>query len=247
MTPDTEAPDADSDADGLPIVEPPFDDATADDPDDAKTDDTPPPDRTGDRHVPGILLAAGMSTRFGDRNKLLVEIEGEPIVRHAARTLLDSAVGSVTVVVGYEADRIREALVDLPVSFVANPEYWTGQASSVRRGIDAIRADAAVFRPTDGPDAAVFALGDMPFVESASVDALVDAHRAGVSDALAAAYRGERGNPALFGSRHFGALASVSGDVGGRDIITSAGTLVETGDPGVRRDVNVPGDVAGDA
>ena len=97
----------------LPVVEPP--------------EDTPAPEAC----VAGVLLAAGRSERFGDANKLLVEAEGAPLVRHAADTLLESRVDSVTVVVGHEAGRIREALHGLDVDFVENPNYREGQATYV--------------------------------------------------------------------------------------------------------------------
>ena len=93
----------------------------------------------------------------------------------------------------------------------------------------------------------MFALGDMPDVVPSSVDALIDAYGAGAGDALAAAHEGERGNPVLFDARHFDDLADVDGDVGGREILLDgdASALVETGDPGVVRDVDVPGDLDG--
>lgn len=202
---------------------------------------TPPAEApAADRTVAGVLLAAGTSTRFGDRNKLLATVDGGPVVRHAAATLLASRVDSVTVVLGHEAGRVRAALDGLDVSIVENPDYREGQATSVRTGVAAVRDRADV-----DVDAIVIALGDMPFVAPSSVDALVDAYLAGAGDALAAACDGERGNPVLFDARHFDALASVEGDVGGRAILLREGRLVETGDPGVRRDVNTPGDLPG--
>jgi len=191
-----------------------------------------------DRSVAGVLLAAGTSTRFGDRNKLLATVEGTgaPVVRRAASTLLASRVDGVTVVVGHEDERVRAALDGLDVAVVENPDYRDGQATSVRAGVRAVR---------DRADAAVLALGDMPFVAPASVDALVDVYLTGRGDALAVAHEGRRGNPVLFDARYFDDLAAVEGDVGGRAILLREGRLVETGDPGVRRDVDTPADLPG--
>lgn len=200
----------------LPVVSPPFDT-----PDDAPS-------------VAGVLLAAGTSDRYGDRNKLLATHDGDPLVRGAARTLLASPVDPVIVVVGHEADRVAAALDGLDVQCVHNDAYATGQASSVREGVRAV---------PDRADAVVVALGDMPVVAPATVDLLVDAYAAGVGDALAAAHDGRRGNPVCFDRRFFDALTDVTGDVGGRSILLDHGTLVETGDPGVRRDVDEPSDL----
>ena len=91
----------------------------------------------------------------------------------------------------------------------------------------------------------MFALADMPWVTPATVRRLVHAYRAGEGAALVAAFRGERGNPVLWDATHFDALSDQSGDVGGRDLLLSVdgAVLVETGDPGVRRDVDRPPDL----
>ncbi|WP_144901412.1 nucleotidyltransferase family protein [Halobellus captivus] len=214
------------DSETLPLVSPPFDERTRD-----SGRDRP--------RVAGILLAAGTSSRFGDRNKLLAMLDGEPIVRHAARTLLESGLDPVVVVVGHEAERVATALDGLGVSFVTNDDYATGQASSVRTGIQTLlEAESPV-------DAAVLALGDMPFVAPETIETLVDAYVAGVGDALAAAHNGVRGNPVLFDRRFFGGLADISGDVGGREILlrSGAGARVAVPDPGVRRDIDEPTDL----
>lgn len=202
--------------DDLPLVEPPFDAAG------------PRPD------VAGVLLAAGTGSRFGEGNKLLASLDGEPLVRHAARTLV-AALDRVVAVVGHEAGAVESALAGLDLRTVHNPDYERGQSTSVAAGLGAVR-DA---------DAAAFALGDAPRVRPATVRTLVAAHRAGAGTALAAAHDGRRGNPVLFDAVHFDALADVEGDVGGREILLGAAdaALVETGDPGVCLDVDRPADL----
>jgi molybdenum cofactor cytidylyltransferase len=196
---------------------------------------------TPDREVTvaGVLLAAGESSRFRDGNKLLARVDGEPIVRRAARTLLESDCAPLLVVVGHEAERVREALSDLPFETVENDEYARGQATSVRAAVEAL-SDRE-----DPVDAAVFALGDMPFVAPESVRRLVAVYRDGRATAVAAASDGERGNPVLFDARYFGRLADVEGDVGGRELLREGGdaALVETGDSGVRADIDTVSDL----
>jgi len=187
--------------------------------------------------VVGVLLAGGTSSRFGDANKLLATLDGEELVRHAARTLLGSGVPTVVAVLGHEAADVEAALAGLDVRLVRNPEYEAGLSTSVARGVEAA-SDA-------GADAAVFLPGDMPRVDPATVDLLLDAHRAGVGTALAAACDGKRGNPVLFDREHFEALLAVDGDVGGRPVLVGSGggALVETGDPGVVVDVDTTDDL----
>lgn len=217
----------------LPLVSPPSDEGG--------DGDENRPDR-GARNAPrvaGVLLAAGTSSRFGDANKLLASYQGAPLVRHAARTLVEAGLAPLVAVVGHQRDQVAAALDGLGFEIVENPHYDEGQATSVRCGVEALEAGG------DDVDAAVFALGDMPAATPESVHALVDVYRTSEWTALAAAFEGRRGNPVLFDRRHFDDLTDVSGDTGGRRLLKTGdrSALVETGDPGVRRDVDTPDDL----
>ena len=182
--------------------------------------------------VVGIVLAGGTSSRFGEANKLLADLDGEPLVRHATRTLLEAALDAVIVVVGYEAEAVRAALAELDVQLVHNPDYDAGLSTTVEKGLRAVR-DVA-------PNAVVFLPGDMPAVDPATVRQLVDAYRAGLGTALAAAYDGRRGNPVLFDRQYVDALLAVDGDVGGRPVLLESddSACITTSDPGVIRDID---------
>lgn len=190
--------------------------------------------------VAGILLAAGESTRYGEENKLLELLDGDPVVRHAAETLTEAGLGAVMVVLGHEGEQVRQAVAGLGCHYVDNPDYEAGQSTSVVAGVQALFEGSLV------PDAVLFALGDMPSVAPETIRRLVGAFNAGQGDALAAAYEGERGNPVLFDAEFLPQLAGVDGDRGARDVFLEAdgAALVETGDPGVVADVDQPEDLA---
>jgi molybdenum cofactor cytidylyltransferase len=205
---------------------------------------------TSGQRVAGVVLAAGLSSRFGEGDKLLATLEGEPLVVHAVRTLTGADLDAVAVVVD-PASGVSGALADAgladddtdadagaDVALVENPDAAAGQATSVRRGVAWARGAADA-------DAVVFALGDMPRVRPETVDRLAAAWHDGRGSALAAAHDGQRGNPVLFDSRHFDALAAVSGDTGGRSVFENAAdsAVVETDDPGVRGDVDTRADL----
>jgi len=191
---------------------------------------SPPFRPKGEATVAGIVLAAGTSSRYGTANKLLERIDGDRIVVRALRPYLAADLDPLVVVVGHERERVRDALPS-GVTVVHNPDYADGQASSVRTGVDAVAESA---------DAAVIGLGDMPFVRTETVRLLSRAFRVKAGDPLAAAVDGERGNPVCFGERWFPDLCDLDGDIGGRRLLLEApdAALVETGDPGVRRDVD---------
>jgi molybdenum cofactor cytidylyltransferase len=213
---------------------------TSRDPDDALPVVEPPATTRSDREatVWGVLLAAGSSSRYGDRNKLLEPLAGTPVVSHAVETLTSSQLDGVTVVVGYEADRVRRAVDDAVVEVRVNDAHADGQSTSVRVGVEAAR--------DHGADAVVIALGDMPHVTAATVDKLVAAYERGAGSALAAGYRGRRGNPVLFDARFFDALTDVTGDTGGRRLLHTAAdaAVVDTDDPGTRQDIDHPADLS---
>ncbi len=194
------------------------------------------PSADGPRAV-GVLLAAGTSTRFGDANKLVADLDGTPVVRHAAERLAASPVEACVAVLGHEADRIAAALDDLPMATVRNPEYREGQGTSVARG--------AAWAAERGADTAAFALGDLPRVAPSTYERLLDAAAdASPSAVVVPTYRGERGNPVAFGADHFPALRELEGDAGGRALFAERDvTRVAVDDPGVRCDVDAPGDL----
>lgn len=178
-----------------------------------------------------VVLAAGLGSRYTDGNKLLEEIDGEPIVRRAVRPFL-SVLDDVVVVVGHDAPEVRAALDGLDVTFVVNEEYDHGQSTSIHCGVVVAR--------NRGWAGTVFGLGDMPFVSAESVKQLLCVYATSDYTILAAACDRTRGNPTLFDATHYDRLSTIDGDRGGRRLIeeSNAAALVETNDPGVLRDID---------
>ena len=102
-----------------------------------------------------VVLAAGTSSRWGEDNKLLVAIDGRPMVRRTVDSVLAAGVGPVVVVTGHEARSVEAALTGLPVTFAQAAGYVQGMSASLKTGIAAAPADCA---------GALICLGDMPFV-----------------------------------------------------------------------------------
>jgi len=195
--------------------------------------------------VAGVVLAAGLSRRMG-RDKLLIEVDGAPMVRRVVEAALSGGLRPVVVVVGPEAAGVRSALSGLPVSFAVNDTPEDGLGSSLRAGIDAL-----VGREGDAPadagaraDGAAILLGDMPWVEPAHVEALVGAfHPNGGPDVCVPVHAGRRGNPVLWGRRYFEELQAIDGDRGARALLNlHADRVCEVGvdGDGVLRDVDTP-------
>jgi len=159
--------------------------------------------------VAGLLLAAGTSSRMG-RNKLLLEIEGETVLRRAARTALAGGLAPVVVVLGHEIERARAELRDLDVRAVTNPDYATGIATSVRAGVAAL--PAAV-------DAAMVLLADMVFVRAEMIAGLVARYRERRPPLVISDYEGVDAPPMLYDRSLFGELASMSDGRCGQQVV----------------------------
>ena len=158
--------------------------------------------------VAGLVLAAGGGRRYG-MPKALVEHEGSLLVERAVGTAR-AVCETVLVVLGAQAvDVWRQARLD-NVIVVANKQWETGMASSLRTGLEGLRG-----LPGTAIDAALVLLVDMPGMTAAALERMA-AHAA--PDALAVAtYDGVRGHPVLLGRDHWaGALESATGDEGAR-------------------------------
>jgi molybdenum cofactor cytidylyltransferase len=159
--------------------------------------------------IAGIVLAAGRSSRLG-RPKQLLPVHGEPLIRHTLRHVIASSLDQVILVVGHEADEVRNAVAGLPVICVFNPDAAAGQSASARSGIAAVRPEV---------EAAVFILGDQPGVDPNVIDALVSTWRESRPPVVAPLYVDRMGNPILFDRRVFQELVLLEGDAGARPVV----------------------------
>jgi molybdenum cofactor cytidylyltransferase len=182
-----------------------------------------------------VLLAAGRGTRFGPAPKLLGLLDGEPLVRHAARAALASRLGPVAVVLGAHGPAVRAALDGLDLTFVANPAHAEGLSTSLRAGLAALPKAEAV----------LVLLGDMPRIGAHHLRALADAYSEGDA-AVVPVHAGQRGNPVLLDRRRLAAdLATLNGDRGAGRLLAGRGDVREIAlDAAVLQDVDTPAALA---
>lgn len=161
--------------------------------------------------VAGIILAAGEASRYGAPKQLL-RWQGYPLVWHVARKALAAGLEPVIVVSGAYADQLEQALKDLPVEIVHNPDWADGQSSSIHAGLRAMSA------PGGG---AIFLLADQPQVPELLLRQLVEKHAQTHSPIVAPLVHGQRANPVLFDRITFKDFEQLTGDVGGRKLFSS--------------------------
>lgn len=182
--------------------------------------------------VAAILLAAGRGTRFGEEFKLLAQVGGKALVRHAAEAAVRSSAGPVIVVTGHRADAVQAELKGLPVQIVHNPLFADGLSTSLKAGFAALPPETR---------AAIILLGDMPLVSATLINALVGAwHESGEPTALVPTLNGRRGNPVVISRALQGAIEGLSGDVGAGPVLRGRPDVMEwpTVDKAVVQDID---------
>lgn len=168
-------------------------------------------------------------------NKLLIDLDGTPVIARVVDSILASRATPVLVVTGHEGEALRTALRGRSVAFVTNPDYAQGLSASVRAGIAALPADA---------DGVVVCLGDMPAVAANVIDALIDSFDPGSgAEIIAPSHDGRRGNPVLWGRRFFAELTTLTGDQGGKPVLLAhprSCRFVAVESPGILLDLDTP-------
>lgn len=183
--------------------------------------------------VAGIILAAGGSERMGQPKQVL-PWKGKPIIRHLAQTAIDAGLQPVIVVSGAASAEVERALLDLPVLLAFNPQWSTGQSTSVKTGLQQVPPETG---------AAIFMLADQPYTSRELIKGLVELHAATLSPLVAPEVQGQRANPVLFDRRTFEDLLTLEGDVGGRPLFSRyRATWLPWVDASILLDIDTPQD-----
>jgi molybdenum cofactor cytidylyltransferase len=161
--------------------------------------------------IAALVLAAGRSTRMGERNKLLEQVAGKSLLRHAVDAARASTASSLTVVTGHEADRIEAELAGTGAILTHNPDYAEGLSTSLIAGLNALPDDI---------DGAIVLLGDMPGISAKTIDRLIAAFAPDDGRGICVpSFNGRRGNPVLWARRYFSEMKNLAGDIGAKALL----------------------------
>ncbi len=160
-----------------------------------------------------LILAAGASSRMRGVDKLLQPVEGQPLLRHLAQVALGTGC-PVTVTLPPKAEPRKGALAGLPLRLLTIPDANKGMSRSVVQGVQALAGagpmDGVMILPADMPGFTTGALSDL-IRQFQSEPTLI--LRGGTAN-------GQPGHPAIFPREFWPALAEVTGDEGGRTILS---------------------------
>lgn len=119
-------------------------------------------------NIAAIILAAGMGTRMkSDKAKVLHEIQGKPMILYVVETARKVAGDDVIVVIGNQAETVREVVSDTVDILFAYQEQQLGTAHAVWCAMPKIPAHC---------DHVIILCGDVPLIQSETISELVEEH-----------------------------------------------------------------------
>ena len=159
-----------------------------------------------------ILLAAGNSSRLG-RPKQLLPLEGETLLQHSLQVASASQAQPIVLVLGAQADIIKNDVDKLNLHIIQNNDWGEGMASSIRAGIKALT------RIEPDVEGSILMVCDQPYVTSSLLNKLISVHQRTGKPIIASMYENTFGPPVLFHHSVFDELIQLKGDVGAKSIV----------------------------
>jgi molybdenum cofactor cytidylyltransferase len=144
------------------------------------------------------------------QNKLLLELNGEPIIRRSVRRAIEAGLHPVVVVLGHDPDAARHALADLDCRTVVNPHFRRGVNRSLWAGVATLSVESA---------AVVVLLADMPLVTAEMIAVLVDRYREDAAPLVVSEYDGVTAPPILYDRSLFPELGAAEGEGCGKRVV----------------------------
>jgi molybdenum cofactor cytidylyltransferase len=181
--------------------------------------------------IVGVILAAGLSTRFG-ADKVLHVLDGKPLGAHIADTMGSLPLAARFAVCPARARGRIELFEARGYGIISNPNPAAGMGASLKLAAERAMALEA--------DALIICLADMPYVTAEHLRTLVEATVG--RPAAATRVAGHITPPAVFRRPMLEQLMRLSGDHGARDLLVGA-RLVEA-DQHMARDFDTPEDFA---
>lgn len=176
-----------------------------------------------------LIMAAGNAARFRS-NKLLAELDGQPVIRYALEAVPRAAFHRILVVTQYTEVEALAREFGFETLYNAQPE--AGISRTIRLGTEALQ----------NCDAILYMVADQPLLGNAAIEKVLHVWRAHPDSIVGAAHKGRRGSPNLFPRAFFQELCGLEGDRGGNAVIARHPDrllLVEV-DPQALQDVDTP-------
>jgi molybdenum cofactor cytidylyltransferase len=185
--------------------------------------------------IAAVILSAGESSRMG-RPKALLPIDGQTFIEKIVKALREAGLQNIIVILGHDAEAMRQKITHLPVTILVNPEYRKGQLSSLRVAIRHLLAN-------DRCSGLLVHLVDHPYIDAALVNLLIEGLEDSGKLIAVPRFHGKRGHPVIFARSLFNELLNAPEDQGAKAVVNAHRdeTLeIETEDKGITLDIDTP-------
>jgi len=144
--------------------------------------------------IAAVVLAAG-SSRRASTNKLLAELDGEPLFLKAVHAAIRSKAKPVYVITGYQNEKTEKALENLDVNILYNPAFNSGVKTSIMLGLNALPSSCK---------AALLIPADMPNISERFLNKMIKTYNPDREEQLlVTSYKGAKFNPVLWSRKLF--------------------------------------------
>ena len=159
-----------------------------------------------------ILLAAGESKRFGDKNKLSAIINGKAVINHILDTLFDIYDPSeLIVIVGHEDKIIKNLISNKNIKIFENTNYKKGIGTSIALGVNNLDTEI---------DGVMIIPADMPYINSKDLINLEKKFtELKCEKVVIPEHNSLIGNPVILPRKYFDTLKNLKDDFGARSLI----------------------------
>jgi molybdenum cofactor cytidylyltransferase len=184
--------------------------------------------------IAGLILAAGESSRMGSP-KATLTYRGRTFLERIVQILQEAGLERLVVVLGHQAEEIQRQIKIEAAQVVINPDYRSGQTSSLQVGLRSLMAEEL--------EAVLLCLVDHPAVAAETVRTIVATFQQCGAPVVIPTYQGRRGHPVLIGRQVSDELLELASDAGADSVVRryrAATQFVEVDDEGIVMDVDDP-------
>ena len=169
-------------------------------------------DKKKNYKIKKILLAAGESKRFGNKNKLLEIINGKPMINHILDTLFEIFdPEELIIVVGHEHRIIKNIIFNKNIKILENLDYKRGIGTSISLGVKHLETDI---------DGVMVIPADMPYLNSKDLINLEQKFmELNCKKVVMPEHNSRIGNPVILPRIYFNILKNLKDDFGARSLI----------------------------
>ena len=160
-----------------------------------------------------VILAAGLSKRFGLGNKILAKINKKTLIETILDRLIeiDSNQNNIIVIGGNDYNSLKKTLKKYDVKKFYNKNYKNGLGSSV----------SFIFKKKINKNGIMFIPGDMPLISTKDFKKLINTFVHNKNKIICPCYKKQNGNPLIIPKIYFDLLKNLKKDQGARKFLPS--------------------------